>query len=266
MKEIDFTMFLGSDKVSDYISFVKHQLQLLKRFKSYKFLLNERIINFDFSEIEVTEKQLEIFEFKIEKEENLFCFFYFEYEKLKTFSYEEKINASIDLFFDTIWKTALSSFQIFRLQNRFLDDYKEFYLLSNQESINQTPTQQNIDLCNSIKLKEIFIDQNLFNKIDFGKLKEYNVFYDQNSEGFKHNERRFSDITFLCIILENKKIIKLPTLKYINEIIFELTQETVSTTNFTNCRTKYLNPLKEFPSEFDKDVITNIESFVSEYK
>ncbi len=228
MKEIDFTLFLGSDKVLDYFSFFKHQLQLLKRFKSYKFLLHERIMNFDFSDIRITEKQLEIFEFKIEKEENLFCIFYFEYEKLKTFSYEEKIITSIDLFFDTIWKTTLSSFQIFRLQNRFLEDFKEFSLLGREIQINQIQQEDIVDLSQSLELKNIFSSE-----------QNYSIFISVMKNNSYLNEKNEFEIPIIffsgiLIFLRNNGVIKKVKNTEIVSILNNDCNYKISTASFCN--------------------------------
>lgn len=268
MKEIDFTLFLGSDKVSDYISFVKHQLQLLKRFKSYKFLLHERIMNFNFSDREITEKQLEIFEFKIDKEENLFCIFYFEYEKLKTFSYEEKIKASINLFFDTLWKTSLPSFQTFTLQNRFLEDYKEFDILSNQEHVNHTLIQNNIDLSKSLKLKEIFKDEKLFNKINFSKLKEHDVVYSKNSENLVTRSRAVPDILILLSYLSKINLIDIEHgndyLSTMLKILDEVLNEKIDSSRISKIYNGVVHG-KGRLSKFDIESLNEIKVFINQY-
>lgn len=121
------------------------------------------------------------------------------------------------------------------------------------------------NLSSSKYFKNIFVDKNIFDKINFSLLKEYDVIYKSTEQGLVFNDRMISDLSFLIIILHSQMIVELPVLKYINNIIFEITNSRCSTTMFTNCRTKYLNPTKLFPSEFDKIAIANIQSFILKY-
>lgn len=121
------------------------------------------------------------------------------------------------------------------------------------------------NLSSSLSLKKIFIKKDLFDKIDFAKLKEHNVFYKKLENGLEFNVRYVSDLSFFIIILDSNGIVKLPTLKYINEILLEVANKKVSETTFGICRTKYLNPEKVKPSDADQDAIDNINLFISEY-
>lgn len=121
------------------------------------------------------------------------------------------------------------------------------------------------NLASSTYFKSIFLDIELFDKIDFSKLKEYNIIYRKLEQGLEYNDRVISDLSLLIIILDLKKIVKLPTLKYINKILLEIIKKEVSPTTFSECKTKYLNPQKIKPSTFDQEAIDNIILFISEY-
>lgn len=121
------------------------------------------------------------------------------------------------------------------------------------------------NLNHSEKFQELFINKELFNEIDFTLLKDFNIIYKNKTEGLEFNSRYISDLSLLLIILDDKKIINLPILKYINEILIEMIGKTVSPTIFSECRTKYSHPKKRKPSSFDLDAIKNINIFISEY-
>lgn len=126
----------------------------------------------------------------------------------------------------------------------------------------QADKEINNEIFSMKKLEEIAKNKELFDLIDFSKLKDFDVIYDSKKVGFEFKNLRRSDVIFLCIILDNKNIIELPSRKYINEILLEIKGLTSSETNFNTCRTKYLSPQELAPSGNDKKIIQGIENFI----
>lgn len=196
-------------------------------------------------------------------------------------SFEDKINYCLNQYSKESRK-ILTSTNLVVLEENFLKgaektlflyfllnkDFKEESELKNGAIQNLISDNQNGDkeiknkIFSFIKLEKISKDKELFNLIDFSKLKDFDVIYDSKIDGFEFKNQKYSDIIFLCIILDNKRIIELPSNQYINEILMEIKGNTVSETNFSNCKTKYLNPQILAPSENDKKIIKGIENFI----
>lgn len=208
-------------------------------------------------------------------------------ENSKAHSFDDKIDYCLDKYAKEA-KSLLSATNTVVLEENFLKGAKKtlglYFLLEKHDiesdrfgnclneiqNIEITPSTIEINktlpnLCQSIKFKKLFINEILFNKINPFKLKEYNIFYKKTTEGLEFTDRSVSDLSLLLIILDDKKIIKLPTLKYINEILLEVIGKEVSTTTFSECKKKYLYPQIKDPSIFDLDAIKNINIFISEY-
>ncbi len=239
-------------------------------------------LNSILSEKEKIEKEIEYYDL-----ENFFATNFKALELSKVHTLEDKINYCLIKYAEES-KKLLSPSNTVILEENFLKGAKKtlglYFLLEKYDiesiklenclneiqNIEITPNSIEINktlpnLSQSLKFKNLFINEVLFNKFDPYKLKEYNVFYKNTTEGLEFTDRCISDLSLLLIILDDKKIIKLPTLKYTNEILLEVIGNAVSTTTFSECKKKFLYPQIKEPSSFDQEAIKNIKLFISEY-
>ena len=77
----------------------------------------------------------------------------------------------------------------------------------------------------SITLKQIFRNQELFDKIDFSKLKEQNVIYNKDSEDFTPRAREVSDVLIFLSYLSKINLIKLEHGNNYQDIILKILAE-----------------------------------------
>lgn len=181
MVSIDFALFLEPGNFSEYLDYSKQKLQSLKKGRNFKSILFEEIQKNrnSIENTEFSEKEYELFQFSIDQNENLFYEVYSVYENLKNFTIEEKIEASIDIFFELIWQTNLNGFQIYQMKKRFVNDSKDYFRLKTKtvSTINfETEIQieevsdedlLSYELPNFEKLRDIFINKDLFEKMGF---------------------------------------------------------------------------------------------------
>lgn len=114
----------------------------------------------------------------------------------------------------------------------------------------------------SNELKKMFIKKDLFNKIDFSKLKEYDVFYDSKKTNLELKSRYKTDLVMLLILLKSKNIISYENKKDMNKIFKECFGKEISETVFTTTDTK-LSTNKM--NQRDYIVFQNINNFINNY-
>lgn len=281
MITIDFAPFIKHGSFSEYIDYFVSSLKVLK--KGYNFkkaLLNEvqnkkeTCLKEDF-----TDKEYEIFQFKIDNIENLFYFCFSQYENLKNFSQDEKIKFSIDLLFDLIWNTQpqMRGFRIYQLKKRFINDSREYFSLKSRENQQQKQGHDinEIDDVDKIinkstfdSLKDIFINKELFDKIDFSKLKNYNViFKNKESNDFELNKRHIADFLILISYLEKSRLIKFNSdsiLEQIQKLIHIIFDNKIDNSRISRIRNRIVfNSGSYNLSRSDKETLEQIQSFIS---
>ena len=117
-------------------------------------------------------------------------------------------------------------------------------------------------LSHSKELKKMFIDNSLFDKIDFSKLKEYDIFYDSRKANLELKSRFKTDLVILLILLKSKKIISFENKKDMNKIFKDCFGRKISQTVFSDTNTKWST---DSMNQNDSTAFKNAELFISKY-
>ena len=114
----------------------------------------------------------------------------------------------------------------------------------------------------SNELRNMFIDKELFSKIDFSKLKDYDIFYSSRKTNLELNSRYKTDLVIILILMKAKNIIQFDNKKDMNKIFKECFGKEISETVFTNTETKWsTNEM----NQNDSVAFKNANLFISDY-
>jgi hypothetical protein len=248
MITIDFSIFIEQEDIFDVFNLLKRTLKAFFTFNDFESMLNSDLINFKNTHFEtnLTNKQIEFIEFKIENSENLFHLIYSKYEKLKNFSTEEKLKMSEETLFELLRKTNLSNIQILKLHNRFLNDYKEFLIYKNKTN---EFNFENTQFLNEIdEFKSLFKDSK-YTLITPQALSEHNLIYMyQNGKIEMKKENSKSDLIQFLVVLEVENITNKVNRKVWNNIMKKCINDTANRSFFS-----------QKLSDYKDDGVTNVE-------
>ncbi|SNV35150.1 Uncharacterised protein [Chryseobacterium taklimakanense] len=114
----------------------------------------------------------------------------------------------------------------------------------------------------SNELRNMFINKELFDKIDFSKLKEYDIVYDSRKTNLELNFRYKTDLVIILILMKSKNIIQFANKKDMNKIFKECFGKEISETVFTNTEIKWATNKM---NQNDSDAFKNANLFIDNY-
>lgn len=251
----------------------------------------------------LTEKDKYVKQIDFDDLENFFANHFKALENSKVHSFDDKIDYCLDKYAKEA-KSLLSAANTVVLEENFLKGAKKtlgiYYLLEkyntdsniteiedvtpksigiNKNVTNVVQTDETncsvigsekiiSNLNNSLKLKELFIDKDLFDKIDFTLLKYFNIIYKRNSEKLEFvSPGNLTDILLLIFFLAKTRYIELDVKKRgyqkIVKSIFEDLDLSVDNAQITRIKKQVFD--NEF-TEINKNKYTDISLFISDLK
>lgn len=122
----------------------------------------------------------------------------------------------------------------------------------------------------SKELQQIFIDKDLFGKIDFSKLKSHSIIFKKDSKAFDFNKRAIPDFLILISYFEKVKVIKLGHghnyQNRVRQILNEVLGLTVTNGRISRIYNRIVNEEGSYElSANDEETLFQVKEFVKEY-
>lgn len=166
------------------------------------------------------------------------------------------------------------SFDPLLIDENYKDKIKsDLSIINDGKSKNQVSfllnSEQNLTF--SKKLESLFKDKELFEKIDFFKLKEYDIIYESESERLKFNSKRtVADLLILVSYLYNLNLIKLNYAIDYQDVILEIISEVLNKTVDKGRISRIFNSVNDYKGSYtlsanDEESLFKIKEFMSQY-